>query len=327
MIRRLLVYSLAVASVFGFAVLAGDLERVTIALDWTPNTNHTGIFVAQDLGYFAEAGLDVNVLQPGPTGSVQLVASEHADFGVSMEEYVTMARAEGIPVVSVAAVLQHNTSGFAAPTDRGIASPADFAGKRYAGWGSALEEVMIRTVMEMYGADPDSVTMINIGTIDFVTAVRQDFADFYWIFYGWQGIHAELAGIEFTYIPLRDLADVLDYYTPVIVTSETMIAERPELVRRFIGALARGYVYATLHPDEAAEILLAHAPELDRDLVIASQRWLAGQGMDTVAGWGHQELEVWARFTDWAFTNGLIERPIDPEAAFTDAFIPEEGTE
>jgi len=318
MIRRLLVCSLAVASVFGFTVLAGDLERVTIALDWTPNTNHTGIFVAQDLGYFADAGLDVNVLQPGPTGSIHLVASGHTDFGVSMEEYVTMARAEGIPVVSVAAVLQHNTSGFAAPADRGIASPADFAGKRYAGWGSALEEVMIRTVMEMYGADPDSVTMINIGTIDFVTAVRQDFADFYWIFYGWQGIHAELVGIEFTYIPLR---------TPVIVTSETMIAERPELVRRFIGALARGYVYATLHPDEAAEILLAHAPELDRDLVIASQRWLAGQGMDTLAGWGDQELEVWARFADWAFTNGLIEREIDPEAAFTDAFIPEGETD
>jgi len=327
MIRRMLVYSLLIVSLFGTAVFAGELEGVGIALDWTPNTNHTGIFVALDLGYFADAGLDVSVLQPGPTGSVQLVARGHADFGVSMEEYVTMARAEEIPIVSVAAVFPHNTSGFAAPADRGIASPADFAGKRYAGWGSALEEVMIKTLMEAYGADPESVTMINIGTIDFVTAIRRDLADFYWIFYGWEGIHAELAGIEFTYIPLSELSDIFDYYTPVIIASEELIAERPGLVRRFVGALARGYVYAALHPDEAAEILLAHAPELDRDLVVASQRWLAGEGLKTVAGWGDQELEVWERFADWAYENGLIERPIDPEAAFTDAFISEEETE
>ncbi|RLE35428.1 ABC transporter substrate-binding protein [Candidatus Acetothermia bacterium] len=322
MTRRFLIYLFVIASVSGLVASADDLEAVSIALDWTPNTNHTGIFVAQDLGYFADAGLEVAVLQPGPTGSVQLVGSGHADFGVSMEEYVTMARAQGIPVVSVAAVFPHNTSGFAAPADRGIVSPADFAGKRYGGWGSALEEVMIETVMGMEGADPASVTMVNIGTIDFVTAVRRDLADFFWIFYGWQGIHAEIEGIEFTYIPLRELADVLDYYTPVIITSEEMIATRSETVRRFIGALACGYVYAATHPDEAAEILLAHAPELDRDLVIASQRWLADQGLKTVDGWGDQELEVWARFADWAFANGLIDRPIDPEEAFTDGFVP-----
>ena len=321
MIRCL--FALLVVVSLGLSCFAGELEEVSIALDWTPNTNHTGIFVAIDRGYFAEAGLDVSVLQPGPTGSIQLVASGHADFGVSMQEYVTMARAQGIPVVSIAAVLPHNTSGFAAPADRGISSPADFAGKRYPGWGSALEEVMIRTVMEMYGADPDSVTMINIGMMDFVTAVRQNFADFYWIFYGWQGIHAELEGIDFTYIPLRDIADVFDYYTPVIVTNERLIDERPELVRRFVGALAEGYVYAASHPDEAAETLLAHAPELDCDLVIASQRWLSGRMFGAVAGWGHQELSVWGRFIDWAYENGLIEVEIDAEGAFTNAFVPE----
>ena len=77
MIRRFLICLLALVSVFGSAVLAGDLEGVTIALDWTPNTNHTGIFAAQDLGYFADAGLDVAVLQPGPTGSVQLLSLIH----------------------------------------------------------------------------------------------------------------------------------------------------------------------------------------------------------------------------------------------------------
>ena len=318
---------LALALCGAIGAAAQDLESVRIALDWTPNTNHTGIFVSQELGYFAEEGLDVIVVEPGPTVSIQLVASGRAEFGVSMQEYVTMARAQRVPVVSIATIFQHNTSGFAAPVDRGIASPEDFAGKRYAGWGSALEEVMIATVMAAAEADFASVTMINIGTIDFATAVRRDLADFYWIFYGWQGIHAELQGIDFVYMPLVDLAEVLDYYTPVIVTGEEMIAQEPEVVARFVRALARGSVYAALQPVEAAEALLRHAPELDSELVYASQQWLAGQAVVDLAEWGQQDGRVWERFADWALENGLIERAIDPWAAFSNDFLPQAAAE
>ncbi len=311
----------------GLSTSADEPEHVRIALDWTPNTNHTGIIVASALGYFAEEGLAVEILEPTETASIPLVAAGRSEFGVSMQEYVTMGRAQGVPVVSIATLFQHNTSGFAAPRDRGIAGPADLEGLRYAGWGSDLESVMIRTVMESVGADFDTVTMINIGMLDFTTAVRRDLADFYWVFYGWQGIHAKLQGIEFDFLPLPELAEVLDYYTPVIVTSERMIEERPEVVRRFLAALTRGYVYATLHPAEAAEILLGHAPELDSELVHASQAWIAEQMADDIDRWGHQEADVWTRFAAWALENGLIERAIDPLAAFTNDFLPPFGEE
>ena len=315
----------AVVTVLCLAVLAGSAvaETVRIALDWTPNTNHTGIFVAKDLGFFAEAGLDVQIVEPGPTVAIHLVANDRAEFGIASQEYITMARAQDVPVISVAALFQHNTSGFASPRDRGIESPSDFEGRSYAGWGSELEEVMIATVMEAAGADPASVTLINIGTIDFTTAVQRDFADFYWIYYGWQGVHAELAGIEFDYLPLIDLATVLDYYTPLVLTSEALIAEDPSLVGRFVQALARGYVYATIHPSEAADILLAYAPELDPELVHASQTWISEQTIDDVDRWGFQEAEVWTRFAAWALENGLIADAIDPLAAFTIEFLSE----
>ena len=315
----LLVLCLAIAS----AAVASDPEPVRIALDWTPNTNHTGIFVAEALGFFAEEGLVIEVLEPTETASIPLVASGQSEFGVSMQEYVTMARAQDVPVVSIATLFQHNTSGFAAPSDRGIAGPLDFENLRYAGWGSDLESVMIRTVMEAVGADFDTVEMINMGMLDFTTAVRRDLADFYWVFYGWQGIHAELEGIAFDFFPLPDLADVLDYYTPVIVTRERMIADRPDVVRRFLRALARGYVHATLHPAEAAEILLGHAPELDAELVRTSQAWIAEQTMEDVDRWGMQEEIVWTRFSQWALDNRLIERAIDPLAAFTNDYLPQ----
>jgi ABC-type nitrate/sulfonate/bicarbonate transport system substrate-binding protein len=301
---------------------ADDLETVRIALDWTPNTNHTGIFVAQALGYFAEEGLAVEILEPTETASIPLVAAGRAEFGVSMQEYVTMARAQDVPVVSIATLFRHNTSGFAAPVGRGITGPSDFEGLRYAGWGSDLESVMIRTVMEAVGADFDTVTMINIGMLDFTTAVRRDLADFYWIFYGWAGIHAELEGIAFDYFPLRELADVLDYYTPLIVTRERMVEERPETIRQFLRALSRGYVYGIEHPTEAADILLGHAPELDAELVHTSQAWIAKQTLDEVDRWGWQEASVWTAFALWALDNRLIEREIDPIAAFTNDLLP-----
>ena len=325
--NRPFLQSVLVLCVGLFAVVgasADDVESVRIALDWTPNTNHTGVFVAEALGFFTDEGLVVEVLEPTETASIPLVASGRSEFGISMQEYVTMARAQDVPVVSIATLFQHNTSGFAAPCDRGIAGPADFEGLRYAGWGSDLESVMIRTVMDGVGADFATVTMINIGMLDFTTAVRRDLADFYWVFYGWQGIHAQLQGIEFDFFPLAELAEVLDYYTPVIITRERMIEDRPDIVRRFLRALARGYTFAALHPDEAAAILLDHAPELDAELVGASQAWIAEQTRGEIDRWGRQEASVWARFADWALANGLIEHAIDPLTAFTNGFLPDQ---
>jgi ABC-type nitrate/sulfonate/bicarbonate transport system substrate-binding protein len=314
----------AAALALAFASGCAVATPVSIALDWTPNTNHTGIFVAEALGYFAQEGLEVTVLEPSPVVSLQLVASGRADFGVSSQEYVVMARAEETPVVSVATLYPHNTSGFAALASTGIASPADFVGRRYGGWGSDLEAVMIETVMENAGADPSRVEVINMGTLDFATAAQVGLADFFWIYYGWEGIHAQLLGLEFNYLPLALLDPVLDYYTPVLVASEATLEERPDLARRFLRALARGYVYCATSPEAAAEILLARAPELDRGLAFASQNWLAAETERSLGAWGRQDAEVWRRFGAWALDHALIRRAVDPDAAFTNAFLPED---
>lgn len=106
------------------------LTSVSFVLDWTPNTNHTGIYVAKERGYFEDHGLDVEILLPGEVGANQLVASGKADFGVSYQERIPMARAEGLPLVSIAAVIQHNTAGYMSPVDKDITEPKDFEGDR-----------------------------------------------------------------------------------------------------------------------------------------------------------------------------------------------------
>src|SRR3972149_11104605 len=128
--KRLLALML-IAAVLGPLAACGasqpsELTRVTLMLDWVPNTNHTGIFVAQQRGYFKDAGLAVKIIQPGEVYSEAAVASGAADFGISFQEYVTLSRAHDVPIVSIAAVLQHNTSGFASLAENDVTSPKDF---------------------------------------------------------------------------------------------------------------------------------------------------------------------------------------------------------
>lgn len=299
-----------------------QLEKTTVVLDWTPNTNHTGLYVAKEKGFFEEEGLDVEIIMPGEAGADQLVASGKAQFGVGYQEGVTQARIQGVPLVSIAAVIQHNTSGFASPVARNIVTPKDFEGKSYGGWGSPAEQSVIESLMKTENADVNKVNIVNIGDADFFTAIKQDI-DFTWIYYGWTGIEAELRGEKINMIYLTDYSDKLDYYTPVLTTNEKMISSNPEVVKAFVKAVSKGYEFAIANPDAAADILIKAVPDLDAELVKKSQEWLAEKYQDDAPRWGEQKLEVWENYAAWMLEHGLLEKELDAEKAFTNEFLPE----
>lgn len=297
-----------------------DLEKVTVTLDWTPNTNHTGLYVAKDKGYYEEVGLDVEIIQPAGGTAEQLVGTGKAHFGISYQEAVTFARLSDIPVVSIAAIIQHNTSGFGSLKEKGIVGPKDFEGKRYGGWGSPVEEATIKSLMEDVGADFSKVEILNTGAADFFVTSEEN-ADFSWIFFGWDGVAAQLKGVELNYIEVAKLDKALDYYTPVLITGEKTIAQNPTLVQKFMDATTKGYHLAMENPKEAAEILLANAPELDRELVLASQEWLKDKYQAEADIWGQQKREVWANYAKWLYERNLIEKELDIDKAFTNDFL------
>ncbi|MGZ9586369.1 ABC transporter substrate-binding protein [Paenibacillus marinisediminis] len=299
-----------------------ELRKVQMVLDWTPNTNHTGIFVAQENGYFKEQGLEAEIIQPGGGGADQMVASGEIPFGISVQENVTQARSQNVPIVSIAAIIQHNTSGFAAPKSKNIKSPKDFEGKTYGGWGSPVEQAIIRSIMQTEGADFDKVKNVSIGNADYFTAVKKDI-DFAWIFYAWTGIEAELRNEPVDMIYVNQFSDKLDYYTPVIITNEKTIKEDPELIKSFMAAVSKGYEFAIDHPDEAADLLLKAVPDLDKELVHASQKWLSPKYKDDAPRWGEQKREVWENYTDWMTENKLMEQTIDVDKAFTNDYLPQ----
>ncbi len=321
--KKLFAFGYIIISVIFLASGCGNREynKVTAVLDWTPNTNHTGLYVAVQEGFFRDEGLEAEIIQPREGTSEQLVASGAAQFGVSYQESVTFARAENVPVVSLAAVIQHNTSGFASLKEKGIESAKDFENRKYGGWGSDVEVATLRYLMEQAGADPKKLEIVTTGDADFFQASATGEIDFAWIFEAWAGIEAKTRGIELNYIDLGKEAEVFDYYTPVIITSEKNIEENEELVLKFMRAVEKGYQYAIDNPDAAAEILLNQVPELDRNLVVESQRYLADKYREDAPYWGMQRPEVWERYMLWMYDNGFIAEKVNISEAFTNGFL------
>ncbi len=323
-ISRLASLVLVVALLAGCASRpAAGPTKVTLMLDWTPNTNHTGFYVAQAQGWYKAQGLDVEIVQPGQGGTpVPLVAAGKADFGISFQEEVTNARATDVPIVSIAAIVQHNTSVLVSLKDKGITRPKDLEGKKYAAFGLPIERQVLSVLMACDGGDVDKVQFVDIGASDPLTAISRDM-DVAWIYEGWEGVEAGLRGMAVNGIRFLDWTQCLpDYYTPVIVTSEQMIAQRPDVVRRFMAATAQGYDYAIAHPEEAAQMLIKAAPEANAELIQKSQLWLSPRYQADAPRWGEQKLAVWQDYAAWMADHGLLPKGIDAAKAFTNEFLP-----
>jgi ABC-type nitrate/sulfonate/bicarbonate transport system substrate-binding protein len=301
-----------------------ELTSVTLMLDWTPNTNHAGIYLAQANGWYEEEGIDLTIVEPGQTGVDQVVAAGQAQFGIAVQESVIPARAQGIPIVSIAAIIQHNDSSFMSLEEDGIERPADLAGKTYAGFGGVLETALLSYLVACDGGDPDSIEYVEVGNANYLALLEDDRADFVWIFEGWDGVRVrEIEQKPISTLKFRDYLDCIpDWYTPVIITSEDMIAEQPDVVRAFMAATARGYEAAGEDPEASADALLAGAPELEEELVRAAAAYYVGKYVDEGREWGLQDEEIWTEFVAFLHQAGLIEEEIDVEAAYTNEFLP-----
>ncbi len=326
----LIVVLLFLASPIGaFAQDGPQLEArtsVTLMLDWTPNTNHTGFYVARLLGYYDDVNLELKIIEPTDIFPEQAVDNSLVDFGIGFQEFSTGAIVEGAKLVSIAAIIQHNTSGFVTIAEQNpISRPADLAPLTYGGFSLPnLENAILSQLLACDDASWNEDNYLDIGFADAIELMKRRRVDFAWIFYGWQGINAEVNGTELDAIMLMDYTDcVPDYYTPILLTSQEMIDEQPEVVQAFVHATARGYDFAIENPEEAADILLEAVPELDEELVRTSALWLADQYQAEAPRWGEQDAETWQGFTDFLIDNGIIEGPFDTSTVFTNEFLPE----
>lgn len=297
-------------------------EKVSFVLDWTPNTNHTGIYVAQEKGFFAEEGLEVEIVQPNQDSTTMMIASGRAQFGVSFQDTVApgFAKEDKIPVTAVAAILQHNTSGLVALKAAGINRPALLEGKRYATWDSPVELETIRLIMKNDGGNFDKVTLVHSTVYDVITALNTEI-DSVWIYWAWDGIALENAGYDVDFLDFGKLDPVLDFYSPVIIANNDYLKKNPEQAKRFLKAVRRGYEYAIENPEDAAAILCKAAPELDEALVKASQKWIKDEYKAEAEKWGYIDSARWNRYFNWLNGEKLVEGTIPENYGFSNDYL------
>ncbi|MDN5750716.1 MAG: ABC transporter substrate-binding protein [Pseudonocardia sp.] len=283
---------------------------IRIALDWTPNTNHTGLYVAQAEGYFADAGLDVEFLPYNSTSPDTLVSAGAAEFGISFQDSFTVSKAAGAEITSVMAILQHWASAIGVRADRAdITSPADLDGALYGGFGAAYEEPKMRAVIQNAGGVGEFETVV-LGTSAY-EALYAGEVDFTEPFVTWEGIEAELRGQPMKTFAYTDYG-CPDAYSVLLIGNSRWLAENPEDARAFVQAVQRGYQLGADDPARGARILMDANPGVfsSPELVVRSQALLAAEYLrDDTGTVGPQTLERWSGYSGFVFDSGILTGP------------------
>ena len=295
---------------------------VTFCLDYTPNTNHTGIYVAKNKGYFDDENLDVEIIQPADGTAESIIGAGDAQFGVSYQDYIAQSYDNGnTGLEAIAAVIQHNTSGIMSRKADGITRAREMENHVYATWDMAIEQATIKQVMESDGGDYSKLQTVPYSVDDDVAGLQANMYDCVWVYEGWAVQNAHVQNYDVNYFNFRDMDEVFDFYTPVLAVNTEYAEENPDTVKAFLRAVKKGYEYAVEHPDEAAKILCEEVPELDSELVTASAEFLAGEYTSDAESWGVIDSERWSRYFTWLNDNGLVENKLDVNAGYDISYL------
>ena len=291
--------------------LAQKNVTLSLALDWVPNVNHIGVYVAQAQGWYAQRGINLKILPYGSVSPDVLVATNRADLGISSGEGITTAAVNGEPVVSIATVYNSNTSALAVLESSKILRPRDLDGKVYAAFGAPYEKAILERIIKTDGGKGvfKSPTLSVYG----LEALLAGKADFMWIFEGVEGIEAARGGHKLRTFPLSKFG-VPDYYTPVMSANRARVNTNATNLKAFLEVTARGYGFARKNPKAATALMVKVLPKgsiSDPQIIEDSIRWFEARGAYATPGkrWGVQELKLWTDYPKF-----LLENQVFPQA-------------
>lgn len=304
-----------------------ELKDVTLCLDWTPNTNHTGFYVALQKGYYKDAGLNVSIVQPPENGATEACSAGQAQFAIDAQDTIASAFTSATPmqVTAVATLLQHNTSCVMSKKGAGIDRPKGLEGKTYLTWDSPIELAMLENVVKADGGDWSKVKRIPNTVTDEAQDVKQNPDHAIWVFDGWGGVNAQVNNVEVDRFFFKDLNPTFDYYTPILIANNNLIKNDPETVKAFLSATKKGYEYAIENPDEAAQILIdgddTGSLKGSEELVKASQKYMVDQYVADAPKWGYIDPARWNAFYNWLGEEKIVEEKIPENTGFTNDYL------
>jgi putative hydroxymethylpyrimidine transport system substrate-binding protein len=301
-------------------------KHVELMLDYFPNADHAGIYAAQAGGHFEQAGLDVAIRQPpDPAAPIKQLAAGRVDLAISYEPEVLRARDQGLPVVSVGAIVQKPLTSIISLPEAKIRGPGDLEGKTVGTAGIDYQSAYLRTILLEAGVPPRTVKERNVG-FSLTPALLTGRVDaVLGAFWNYEGTELRLKGKRPRIIRM-DEAGVPTYNELVLVANERSLKRNAETIRAFIGALFRGTRDLREDPDEAIDGLLEANPDLDPELQRAVVKvtlplFFPPQGRP----FGWQDPQQWDAFSAWMKDNRLLEHPPDAKASFDNELLPGSG--
>lgn len=285
---------------------AAPLARVSLALDWTLNTNHIGLVVADAMGFYAQEGLELELLPYSDTNSAALLAAGAADYAYLTSLGFMQARASGAEITALWATMQHEAGRLVYAADNpAITRPADLTGKTYAGFGSAWEAALIAAMIRADGGVPewDTVTLgtgayeaLASGAVDFTLEVAT-----------WEGVNSALLGRKQASFRYADYG-IPDQQTGYIGSQSARLTAQPAQVASFMRATAKGYAWAAEHPQQAADLLLAAGDFPNAALVQGSMQALVQGGYfgSSDQPIGQIDLPRFAAMAEFLFQSGVL---------------------
>lgn len=300
-----------------------SLKKISLVLDYTPNTNHLGIYVAKDKGWFEKYGLDVDIKQPPEDGADSLVASGKAQFGISFQDWMAnyLGSDKPLPVTAVAAIVQHNTSSILSRADSNIDNFANMTNKTYGSYGVEIENEILKNLVNSQGGNWDEVNIVLNSSTDEYQGLSSNAFDCIWSYDAWGVEMCKLKGLDVNAISLAKTNPIFDYYTPLLIANNDYLNNNEQDAKSLLKALKEGYEFTIDNPDEAADILLKYDKTLNSDLVHASAQILKDEFKKDTNTWGIIDKDRWSRFYNWLNENNLTEKPLDINSGFTNYYL------
>ena len=288
------------------------MKKIEIVLDWFPHTNHTGMFVALDKGYFSNEGIDADI-----KGDVHGILSiEGADIVVTPQ--ASILTTEDKSLVGVATLTQKCDSGFVSLKEAGITRPSELTGKRLTHWDTNWFHKIVGKIVSDDGGNYQEINLIHKNVGNIVETLGAE-ADATWIYKNWEYFELKYAGKDVNYFALADFGDLYNFCAPAVSARKALISESPESLKAFLGAIDRGYIDAANDPEEGAAIISKYMTNWNKELIFDSQQYISGLYLDETGHWGYIKPERWNTLADWMAEVNLIGERRNQE--FTNEFL------
>lgn len=302
----------------------GERESFNLTLDFYPNPDHAGIYMAQKLGYFEEAGLEVEIDTPtDPAAPVKQVAAGRSDLAISYEPEVALAREQGLDVVAIAALVNRPLTSMIWLKKSGIKGVADLKGKTIANAGIPYQDKFLETILARVDLTPDQVKSVNVGFGLLPALVGGSAQAMLGGFRNVEGVDLRLRGLDPVVTPVDQLG-VPTYDELVLVANRQNLEDESDKFRLFIAALERGTAAAVERPGAATTAITEANPDLEPKLTAAEiKATLPLLGARTPGQpYGYMDPEEWATFAGWMRDNGLIESLPEPSELLDNGYLP-----